>query len=52
MAKDIGYAIEDAARNNVTLETGASALSVFKRAISKGHGDEDMSAVVKSMRHD
>jgi 3-hydroxyisobutyrate dehydrogenase len=52
MAKDIGYAIEDAARNNVTLETGASALSVFKRAITKGHGDEDMSAVVKSMRHD
>ena len=52
MAKDIGYAIEDAARNNVTLETGASALSVFKRAISKGHGEEDMSAVVKSMRKD
>ena len=52
MAKDISYAIEDAASNNVTLETGASALSVFKRAISKGHGEEDMSAVVKSMRKD
>jgi 3-hydroxyisobutyrate dehydrogenase len=51
MAKDIGYAIEDAARNNVALETGASALSIFKRAITKGHGNEDMSAVIKSMRH-
>ena len=52
MAKDIRYAIEDAASNNLTLETGVSALSVFQRAIAKGHGDEDMSAVVKSMRHD
>ncbi len=52
MAKDIRYAIEDAARNSLTLETGASALSVFQRAIAKGHGDEDMSAVVKSMRLD
>ncbi len=52
MAKDIAYAIEDAAGNNVTLETGAAALSVFKRAIAKGHGEEDMSAVVKSMRTD
>ncbi len=52
MAKDIGYAIEDAARNNVALETGASALSIFKRAITKGHGEEDMSAVIKSMRQD
>jgi 3-hydroxyisobutyrate dehydrogenase len=52
MAKDVGYAIEDAARHNITLETGASALSIFKRAISKGHGEEDMSAVVKSMRDD
>lgn len=51
MAKDIGYAIEDAARNNVELETGASALSIFTRAITKGHGNEDMSAVIKSMRH-
>jgi 3-hydroxyisobutyrate dehydrogenase len=52
MAKDIGYAMEDADRNGVTLETGASALTIFKRAIAKGHGDEDLSAVIKSMRHD
>jgi 3-hydroxyisobutyrate dehydrogenase len=52
MAKDVSYAIDDAARHNITLETGASALSVFKRAISKGHGEEDMSAVVKSVRAD
>jgi 3-hydroxyisobutyrate dehydrogenase len=52
MAKDLGYALDDAKRHGVTLETAKSALEVFKRAISKGYGDEDFSAVIKSQRHD
>jgi 3-hydroxyisobutyrate dehydrogenase len=52
MAKDLGYALDDAKRHGLTLETAKSALEVFKRAISKGYGDEDFSAVIKSQRHD
>ena len=52
MAKDLGYARDEAKRIGVTSETAAAALAVFKQAIAKGHGDEDVSAVVKSLRHD
>jgi 3-hydroxyisobutyrate dehydrogenase-like beta-hydroxyacid dehydrogenase len=31
-------------------KTSAAALAVFKHAIAKGHGDEDISAIVKSLR--
>ena len=47
MAKDIGYAIDDASKNGISLQTAAAALSVFKQAIAEGHGDEDFSAVSK-----
>ena len=50
MAKDLGYAIDEAARNKFVLETAGAALSVFKRAIAKGHGQEDFSAVITSTR--
>ncbi len=50
MAKDLGYALEEAARTGLTLETAVSALDVFQRAIAKGYGEEDFSAVVKSGR--
>jgi 3-hydroxyisobutyrate dehydrogenase len=50
MAKDLGYAIEEAARNGLSLQTAKSALEVFQRAIAKGHGDEDFSAVITSLR--
>jgi 3-hydroxyisobutyrate dehydrogenase len=50
MAKDIGYALDEGARNNLKLETAASALLVFKNAIAKGHGEEDFSAVIKAAR--
>ena len=50
MAKDIGYAIEEAKRHGVTLNCGAAALTTFKQAIAAGHGDEDMSAVVKFLQ--
>jgi 3-hydroxyisobutyrate dehydrogenase len=50
MAKDIAYAIAEAERNGLTLQTAASALELFKHAIAKGHGDEDFSAVIKSLQ--
>jgi 3-hydroxyisobutyrate dehydrogenase len=50
MAKDIGYAIDAASKNGISLQTAAAALSVFKQAIAEGHGDEDFSAVSKSSK--
>jgi 3-hydroxyisobutyrate dehydrogenase len=50
MAKDIGYAIDDASKNGITLQTAAAALSVFNQAIAEGHGDEDFSAVSRASK--
>jgi 3-hydroxyisobutyrate dehydrogenase len=50
MAKDIQYAVDEAQRIGITLDTAVGALEVFKRAIEKGYGDEDFSAVVNSLR--
>jgi 3-hydroxyisobutyrate dehydrogenase len=50
MAKDLGYAVDDAARNGIALETASAALDVFKRAIERGHGNQDMSAVITATR--
>lgn len=50
MAKDLVYAIGEASRHGLTLQTAASALAVFKNAVAKGYGDEDFSAVIKSLR--
>jgi len=47
MAKDLSYALDDAALNGISLQTASAALSVFQRAIAQGHGDEDFSAVTK-----
>jgi 3-hydroxyisobutyrate dehydrogenase len=50
MAKDIAYAVDDASRNGIALQTAAAALSVFRQAIAEGYGDEDFSAVTKSSK--
>jgi 3-hydroxyisobutyrate dehydrogenase len=50
MAKDLGYAIEEASRRGLALQTATSALGVFKHALADGLGDEDFSAVVQSFR--
>jgi 3-hydroxyisobutyrate dehydrogenase len=50
MAKDLGYAIEEAARVSVDLQTGAAALELFKRASAAGYGDQDIAAVVRPFR--
>lgn len=47
MAKDIAYAVADASKNGISLQTAAAALSVFQQAIAEGYGDEDFSAVSK-----
>ncbi len=45
MAKDLSYAVRNAADKGIPLQTAAAALSVFQQAIAEGHGDEDFSAV-------
>jgi 3-hydroxyisobutyrate dehydrogenase len=50
MAKDLMYAIEEARRLGVTLETAAAGLSAFRRASAEGHGGDDMSSVVEPLR--
>jgi len=49
MAKDLGYAIEEGRREQMPLQTAASALAVFKQAIAAGYGDKDFSAVIESL---
>jgi 3-hydroxyisobutyrate dehydrogenase len=50
MSKDIGYAMKEAERNGSRLQTAPPALSVFRHAVDLGLGDQDFSAVVKSMK--
>jgi 3-hydroxyisobutyrate dehydrogenase len=50
MAKDLGYAIDEARGKNLSLQTAGTALNRFREAISDGQGDEDMAAVVKAIR--
>lgn len=47
MAKDLSYALKEATERKISLETAASALSIFQRALANGYGDEDFSAVSK-----
>lgn len=49
MTKDIGYAIKEGATRGLPLETAAPALAVFKHAVNQGLGEQDFSAVVKSV---
>lgn len=48
MAKDLSYALRNAAGQGIPLQTAAAALAVFQQAIAAGHGDEDFSAVSKT----
>jgi 3-hydroxyisobutyrate dehydrogenase len=50
MAKDLGYANEEGKRHGLDLTTAANALAVFKRAMSLGHGDKDMAAIIEPLR--
>jgi 3-hydroxyisobutyrate dehydrogenase len=50
MAKDLTYAVEEAERRGLTLQTAISARKVFQQAIAAGYGDKDVSAVIESQR--
>jgi 3-hydroxyisobutyrate dehydrogenase len=49
MAKDLAYAIGTGSARGIPLQTASAALSIFQEAIAQGHGDEDFSAVAKSV---
>lgn len=50
MAKDLSYARTEAAEQGLNLATAAGALEIFRNAISAGLGEQDISAVVESLR--
>jgi 3-hydroxyisobutyrate dehydrogenase len=51
MTKDLLYAQNEAANNDVELKTAAAARSLFETAIAKGLGNEDMSSVIEPLRN-
>jgi 3-hydroxyisobutyrate dehydrogenase len=50
MAKDLTYAIEEARRVGVALETASAALEVFRAACAEGHAEQDMASIVEPLR--
>jgi 3-hydroxyisobutyrate dehydrogenase len=50
MAKDVGYALEEARERNVDLKTAPAVLDVFKQAIANGLGEKDFTAVVQAIQ--
>ena len=50
MAKDLGYAHQEAAAHSLDLATAAAARKIFQSAIAAGDGDKDMAAVVEQFR--
>jgi 3-hydroxyisobutyrate dehydrogenase len=50
MSKDLLYAQNEAARDNVDLKTAEVARSLFEVAIAQGLGNEDMSSVIEPLR--
>jgi 3-hydroxyisobutyrate dehydrogenase len=50
MAKDLDYAIQEGEKMSIEMTTAATALASFQRAIASGHGDQDMAALVESVR--
>jgi 3-hydroxyisobutyrate dehydrogenase len=51
MAKDLGYALEEANRRGIRLETASAALAVFTQRVANGDGDKDLSAVIEYSHH-
>ena len=50
MIKDLMYAVQDASRNSVELQTASAALQRFRQAEQQGFGDEDFAAVMLPLR--
>jgi 3-hydroxyisobutyrate dehydrogenase len=51
MTKDLLYAQNEAARNNLVLRTAEAARSLFEIASEQGFGDEDMASVIEPLRN-
>jgi len=50
MRKDLAYAVDEAARHNLRLETAETARDMFQDAIDEGYGSSDMAAVLESVK--
>ena len=50
MAKDLSYAIAEAAENSLDLATASAALTLFNNGVAAGHGDKDIAAVIEPLR--
>ena len=50
LAKDLSYAVQEAAALSLDLKTAETALGLFQKAVDDGYGDQDMSAVIESLR--
>jgi 3-hydroxyisobutyrate dehydrogenase len=50
MAKDLRYAVAEAGRGGVPLETAALAQGIFDRAVAAGQGEKDMAALIELLR--
>jgi 3-hydroxyisobutyrate dehydrogenase len=50
MAKDLRYAISEARRLRLDLDTAVAAVRAFDRGVAGGHGEKDFSAVVEPLR--
>jgi len=50
MAKDLTYAIAEARRCGITLETASAALGRFQTACAAGYSEQDISSIVEPLR--
>lgn len=50
LAKDLSYAVQEAAALSLDLKTAETALGLFRKAVDEGHGDQDMSSIVEILR--
>lgn len=50
MAKDLGYAIQEAGKQSLDLATAGAALKLFQQCAISGHGEKDIAAVVEPLR--
>lgn len=50
MAKDLTYARHEAIGQSLNLATAGAALEVFNAAITAGHGEKDIAAVIEPLR--
>lgn len=50
MAKDLTYARQEAIAQSLHLATASAALEVFESAITAGHGEKDIAAVIEPLR--